>query len=90
MGFYSVSPLTPGGWADLLDGAGLPHALRRLPLRIGVGASAREVETRCLPMLPALAYLLGQNGGDESGSVRAWRLAARLVERVAEQRQRAA
>ena len=34
-------------------------------------------------MLPALAYLLGQNGGDESGSVRAWRLAARLVERVA-------
>jgi superfamily II DNA or RNA helicase len=83
MGFYSVSPLTPGGWADLLDGAGLPHTLRRLPLRIGVGASAREVETRCLPMLPALAYLLGQNGGDESGSVRAWRLAARLVERVA-------
>src|SRR6185503_13974961 len=83
MAFYSVTPLTPGGWLDLLDTAHLPHGMRRLPLRIGVNSSQREVETRCLPMLPVLAYLLGENGGSESGSVRAWRLAARLVEQVA-------
>lgn len=34
MGFYSVSPLTPGGWSSLLDDRGLPHNLRRLPVTI--------------------------------------------------------
>jgi DNA-binding response OmpR family regulator len=30
LGFYSFSPLTPGGWIDLLDDLGLPATLRRL------------------------------------------------------------
>ncbi len=84
MGFYSLTPLTPGGWLDLLDAAELPHALRRLPLRLDFAGVQRDLEARCLPMLPALAYLLGPNGIPESASVRAWRLAARLVERVVE------
>ena len=25
MGFYSLNPLSPGGWTELLDEAGLPH-----------------------------------------------------------------
>ncbi len=82
MGFYSVTPLTPGGWTALLDEAGLPHNLRRLPLTIVVGDLTRSVEARCLPMLPALAYLLADRNGPSSASVRAWRLAARLVEQV--------
>jgi SNF2 domain-containing protein/helicase-like protein/SNF2 helicase protein len=83
MGFFSVSPLTPGGWATLIDHAALPHGLRRLPVTIAVGDGMRQVETRSLLMLPALAYLLGEPNGDESPSVKAWRLVARLTERVA-------
>jgi superfamily II DNA or RNA helicase len=84
MGFYSVTPLTPGGWIDLLDEAELPHHLRRLPVTIAVNESSREVEARCLPMLAALAYLLKhRDGAAESSSVKAWRLAAKLVERMA-------
>ena len=84
MGFYSVTPLTPGGWTGLLDDAELPHHLRRLPVTIIVNGGNREVEARCLPMLAALAYLLKQRDGAlESPSVRAWRLAARIVEQVA-------
>src|SRR4029079_7437299 len=84
MGFYSVTPLTPGGWTGLLDEAELPHHLRRLPVTIIVNGGNREVEARCLPMLAALAYLLKQRDGAlESPSVRAWRLAARIVEQVA-------
>ena len=30
LGYYSVTPLTPGGWADLLGDVGLPDTLRRL------------------------------------------------------------
>ena len=76
MGFYSLSPLTPGGWLSLLDDAGLPHTMRRLPLTVEAGGE-RAVEARCLNMLPALAYLLAQpHDREESGSVRAWRLAA--------------
>jgi SNF2 domain-containing protein/helicase-like protein/SNF2 helicase protein len=83
MGFYSLSPLTPGGWVSLLDEAGLPHAMRRLPLLVEAGGE-RAVEARCLNMLPALAYLLAQpHDREESASVRAWRLASRLVERIA-------
>ena len=37
MGFYSVSPLTPGGWSSLLDDRGLPHNLRRLPVTHDTG-----------------------------------------------------
>ncbi|MDX6534517.1 MAG: hypothetical protein QOF68_2261 [Gaiellales bacterium] len=84
MGFYSVSPLTPGGWAALIDQAGLPHGLRRLPVAVAVGDGTRQVETRSLQMLPALAYLLAEPQGEESPSVKAWRLVARLTERVAE------
>ena len=57
MGFYSVSPLTPGGWADLLDDAGLPHALRRLPLTDRRRPAAREVEDDALPADAAGARL---------------------------------
>ena len=47
------------------------------------------MDTRCLPMLPALAYLLAEpeqpeNGEQPSASLRAWRLVARLTERVVE------
>jgi hypothetical protein len=84
MGFFSVSPLTPGGWIDLLDQAELPHGMRRLPLVIETGTDQREVDARCLAMLPGLAYLLDQPERIESSSVRAWRLAAKLVQRVAE------
>jgi hypothetical protein len=85
MGFYSVSPLTPGGWTALLDERGLPHNLRRLPITIAAGGQERSVDTRCLPMLPALAYLLAEpNGGEPSPSVKAWRLVARLTEHVIE------
>ena len=38
------------------------------------------VEMRCLGSLPALAYLLTDRDGPSSASVRAWRLAARVVE----------
>jgi SNF2-related domain/SNF2 Helicase protein/Helicase conserved C-terminal domain len=82
MGFYSVSPLTPGGWSQLLDEAGLPHSLRRLSDTIMLGRRRRAVEFRCLAMLPALAYLLGTPAPGESASVRAWRLAARVVEQA--------
>ena len=83
MGFYSVSPLTPGGWTSLLDQRGLPHNLRRLPITIVAGERELSVDTRCLPMLPALAYLLNEDEeGEPSASVKAWRLAARLAERV--------
>jgi hypothetical protein len=89
MGFYSVSPLTPGGWSSLLDDRGLPHNLRRLPVTIVAPGGERVVDTRCLPMLPALAYLLAEpeqpeNGEQPSASLRAWRLVARLTERVVE------
>jgi hypothetical protein len=82
LGFYSVSPLTPGGWTALLDELSLPHAMRRLPVTIAVNGSDRSVETRCLPMLPALAYLLTEREGEASASVKAWQLVARLTERV--------
>jgi len=36
MGFYSVSPLTPGGWSSLLDDRGLPH------LRETFGSECRD------------------------------------------------
>jgi len=86
MGFYSLSPLTPGGWLSLLDEAGLPHAMRRLPLLVEAGGE-RAVEARCLNMLPALAYLLAQpHDREESASVRAWRLASRLVPWLARRR----
>ena len=61
MGFFSVSPLTPGGWTTLLDERGLPHTLRRLPITILANGEERSVETRSLPMLPALAYLLSED-----------------------------
>jgi hypothetical protein len=82
LGFYSVSPLTPGGWTALLDELSLPHAMRRLPVTIAVNGFDRSVETRCLPMLPALAYLLTEREGEASASVKAWQLVARLTERV--------
>jgi hypothetical protein len=84
MGFYSVSPLTPGGWTTLLDDRGLPHALRRLPIWIAAQGQELSVETRSLPMLPALAYLLSdeEGRGEASASVKAWRLVAKLTERV--------
>jgi hypothetical protein len=82
LGFYSVSPLTPGGWTALLDELSLPHSLRRLPVTIAAGESERSVEVRCLPMLPALAYLLAERDGDLSASLKAWQLVARLTERV--------
>ena len=80
MGFYSVTPLTPGGWAQLLDEAGLPHSLRRLSDTIALGHRRRQVDFRCLSMLAALAYLLDDPPAGQSASVRAWRLAARVVE----------
>jgi SNF2-related domain/SNF2 Helicase protein/Helicase conserved C-terminal domain len=82
MGFYSLTPLTPGGWTELMDEAGLPHGLRRLADDVVVGTRARRVDLRCLPMLGALAYLLTEDEPEgASASVRAWRLAARVVER---------
>jgi hypothetical protein len=85
MAFYSVSPLTPGGWTALLDERGLPHTLRRLPVTIVAAGQPRGVETRSLPMLPALAYLLGeQNGTGASASLRAWHLVARLTAQTIE------
>ena len=63
--------------------AGFPHNLRRLPITIVAGERELSVDTRCLPMLPALAYLLNEDDeGEPSASVKAWRLAARLAERV--------
>ena len=41
MGFYSLNPLSPGGWTELLDEAGLPHRLRRLNEPIVVGTRTR-------------------------------------------------
>ncbi len=80
MGFYSVTPLTPGGWSQLLDDAGLPHSLRRLSDMIALGNRRRQVDFRCLTMLSALAYLLSDPPPTpESASLRAWRLAARVV-----------
>jgi len=67
MGFYSVSPLTPGGWSSLLDDRGLPHNLRRLPVTIVAAGGERVVDTRCLPMLPALAYLLAEPEEHQDG-----------------------
>ncbi|MGN6379923.1 MAG: DEAD/DEAH box helicase [Gaiellales bacterium] len=81
MGFYSITPLTPGGWAELLDEAGLPHSLRRLSDSVVIGRRRRSVDLRCLTMLAAMAYLLDEPPPGESASVRAWRLAARVVER---------
>ena len=80
LGYYSVTPLTPGGWADLLGDVGLPDTLRRLAQTVAVGDSHRSVEMRCLEMLPAMAHLLIERDGPSSASVRAWRLAARVVE----------
>ena len=80
LGYYSVTPLTPGGWADLLGEVGLPDTLRRLSQTVAVGESHRTVEMRCLEMLPAIAHLLTERDGPSSASVRAWRLAARVVE----------
>jgi hypothetical protein len=58
MGFYSLSQLTPGGWAELIAAAGLPERMRRF------------------------AFLLSDGDEPASSSARAWRLAARLVERM--------
>jgi hypothetical protein len=80
LGYYSMTPLTPGGWADLLGEVGLPDTLRRLSQTVAVGESHRTVEMRCLEMLPAIAHLLTERDGPSSASVRAWRLAARVVE----------
>jgi hypothetical protein len=82
LGFYSVSPLTPGGWTSLLDELSLPHSLRRLPVTIVANGAERTVEARCLPMLPALAYLLSEREGELSPSLKAWQLVARLTERI--------
>ena len=82
LGYYSLTPLTPGGWADLLGDVGLPDTLRRLSQSVAVGESHRTVEMRCLEMLPALAHLLTEREGPSSASVRAWRLAARVVEQA--------
>ena len=80
LGYYSVTPLTPGGWADLLGDVGLPDTLRRFSQGVAVGDSHRTVEMRCLEMLPAVAHLLTERDGPSSASVRAWRLVARVVE----------
>ncbi len=82
LGLYSFSPLTPGGWVDLLDELGLPATLRRLNQTVSIGGRRRSVEMRCLASLPGLAYLLTDRDGLSSASVRAWRLAARVVERA--------
>jgi len=58
LGLYSFSPLTPGGWVDLLDDLGLPATLRRLNQTVVIGGRRRSVEMRCLASLPGLAYLL--------------------------------
>ena len=63
LGYYSVTPLTPGGWADLLGDVGLPDTLRRLSQTVAVGDSHRSVEMRCLEMLPAMAHLLTERDG---------------------------
>ncbi len=81
LGFFSTTPLTPGGWTALMDELSLPYGLRRLPVTIDAGGS-RSVETRCLPMLPALAYLLTEHEGEVSASVKAWQLVARITEQV--------
>ena len=52
LGLYSFSPLTPGGWADLLSELGLPDTLRRLTQTVLVGGRRRSVEMRCLAALP--------------------------------------
>jgi SNF2-related domain/SNF2 Helicase protein/Helicase conserved C-terminal domain len=80
LGFYSFSPLTPGGWTALLEEVGLPDTLRRLQQAVVIGGRRRSVEMRCLASLPGLAYLLTDRNGASSASVRAWRLAARVVE----------
>ena len=80
LGLYSFSPLTPGGWSDLLSELGLPDTLRRLNQTVVFGGRRRAVEMRCLAALPGLAYLLTDRDGPSSASVRAWRLAARVVE----------
>ncbi len=80
LGLYSFSPLTPGGWSDLLSELGLPDTLRRLNQTVVFGGRRRSVEMRCLAALPGLAYLLTDRDGPSSASVRAWRLAARVVE----------
>jgi SNF2-related domain/SNF2 Helicase protein/Helicase conserved C-terminal domain len=82
LGFYSLTPLTPGGWADLLAELDLPDNLRRLTEPIAPAGRPRAAEMRCLTMLPALAHLLTHSGGRSSGSVLAWRLAARVVEQA--------
>jgi SNF2 domain-containing protein/helicase-like protein/SNF2 helicase protein len=86
MAFFSVSPLTPGGWTTLLDDRGLPHTLRRLPITILANGQERSVDTRSLAMLPALAYLLSEEDGrgEASASLKAWRLVARITDRVIE------
>ncbi len=81
MGFYSLNPLSPGGWTELLDEAGLPHRLRRLNEPIVLGTRTRSTDFRCLAMLPALAYLLGDHPNETSASLRAWKLAARVIEK---------
>jgi hypothetical protein len=81
LGLYSFSPLTPGGWADLLSELGLPDTLRRLTQTVLVGGRRRSVEMRCLAALPGLAYLLTDRNGSSSASVRAWRLAASIMRR---------
>src|SRR5712691_6954972 len=80
LGYYSLTPLTPGGWADLLDDQGLPDTLRRLSQTVVHGETRRTVEMRCLEMLPAVAHLLADRDRPSSASVRAWKLAARVVE----------
>src|SRR5437016_693298 len=82
LGLYSFSPLTPGGWTDLLAELGLPDTLRRLGQTVSIGGRTRAVEMRCLAALPGLAYLLTDRDGPSAASVRAWRLAARVVERA--------
>ena len=82
MGFYSVTPLTPGGWSELLDQAGLPRSLRRLNDTVVIGRRRRSVDFRCLTMMAAFAYLLDEPADADSASVRAWRLAARVVEQT--------
>ncbi len=82
MGFYSVSPLTPGGWVDLLDRARLPHDLRRGSETVEVAGRRRTVDLRCLGMLPALAFLLSPPVEGESASVRAWRLVAQVIDKA--------
>jgi hypothetical protein len=70
LGYYSVTPLTPGGWADLLGDVGLPDTLRRLSQGVAVGDSHRTVEMRCLEMLPAVAHLLTDRDGPSSACLR--------------------